>query len=156
MNRNEIEMKIKELKELLRRESVAEAAEYDGKDLFRAAFAEELQIRDGADAIHRFLCCKYRAKALKLDFDYDVSLRSVLIYTLVWEFLRDGEICPQEDYNKQGQMFEIRAQDASVYRGDTMTSFWTPYRNAIQLNPAYYDICSKNDFSTFRHGPILS
>ncbi|MCC3865674.1 hypothetical protein K0040_15530 [Terrisporobacter petrolearius] len=128
--------KLEEIKKCLRDASVEEIGLYDTKN----EFEDILKINSDDSDLKRIII--YKMKANSLGIDCDVSLRSVFIYTLVFDFLGTEELINKQSSKYKYQINKNKEYDKGVeiYFGDTMTSFWTTLKAYIQENAPKGDI----------------
>lgn len=108
-----------------------QAIDGDGKTFFKPLMA---LFKHDYDAIQKALT--YKVHAPKLNIDCDVSLRRMIYFKLVFGV----QGCLKHQWNAKHK-FEIQS-DLLTYRGDTMTSFWTPFKNALFLyKKDYHRVC---------------
>lgn len=73
-------------------------------------------------------------KKSKLHIDCDVAFLSIIIFKCGWNFLENGTIIEQNNrYNSDNKKFEIKLDDGTVYKGDSMNSFWTTFIEALGI-----------------------
>lgn len=64
------------------------------------------------------------------EYDCDVSEYSITYYKLAWDFLEDGYISNQQNYNKNNSKKEIKIS-ATTFRGDTLNTMKSPFKYYI-------------------------
>lgn len=103
----------------------------DGKIFFKQL--TDLYER-GFDAVQKALV--YKLNAPKLRIDCDVSLRTMVYFKVAFRIRGDLRKQPYEKHK-----YEIES-GGLTYRGDTMTSFWGPFKNALFVyRDAYVRVC---------------
>lgn len=80
----------------------------------------------------------YRTGAKWENIDNDVSLAAVVMYCMIYDWLELKNIRRQMLFYSSSpcnawKKFEIKCENGHCYRGDTMTSAWTPFRKYLEL-----------------------
>lgn len=130
---DELESNIHSIKSCICSKSINDIVYYDVKEDYidkntgKALYVDENPL---------FRISEYKCNK-RIDFDCDVSLRTIVLHTMAYKFLNEGggNIQTQKYNNKDGYKFEIGNidKDEFVYRSDTMNSYCTTLNEYMRL-----------------------
>lgn len=145
MDKNEIEEKL----DILRNSTAEEIKRYDVKNEWKEKFREHIEIEtrvffeneefEDFNSYEKMLL--YKRLAGNLDIDCDVSLRSIMIYAIAFDYVLDDNRKIQNQIHSKNKYCFTNGINFD-YRGDTMNSFkqiLDCYLNFLKSESKYTD-----------------